>query len=144
MKDPALKVPVDKSALSAGTQENTIFYFLCFAQNSAKLCGMGLGDRFLGYDLQSLHQHPILFRCDLHCFCRCTWPTETPNIQPFIKQQKTISFPDQSFQAVGASSAEQEQNVFLKWIQIELAPDDVCQTVDSFSQIGITGRNKDF
>ncbi|MCH1937978.1 hypothetical protein MCI96_24110 [Enterocloster sp. OA11] len=41
-------------------------------------------------------------------------------LQALIKQNKSISFPDQAFESVSAASAEKKQDLLLKGIQMEL------------------------
>ena len=111
---------------------------------SKEIAGLHFLDRVSGYNLQSLHQRPVLFRRDLQCLFFCTGPAETAKLQPFVKKKESISFPYKSFDAVTAPSAEQEEDILFVWVQLEVEFHNGCQPVNAAPQICITGSNETF
>ena len=87
---------------------------------SQEIAGLHFLDRMSGYDLQPLHQRPVLFRRDLQSLFFCTGPAEAAKLQPFIKEKESVPFPYKPFNAVTASSAEQEKDILFVWIQLEV------------------------
>lgn len=45
---------------------------------------------------------------------------EAARLQPFVKKKESVPFPYKPFDAVTASSAEQEEDILLVWIQQEV------------------------
>ena len=89
---------------------------------------------------QSLHEPAVLLRCQCPGFAFFTGPLEITGLQPFVQQDKTVSFPIQRFDSIPASSAEKKQRI-RKGIQMKLLPDQYCQTVYPTAQVGITAGN---
>ena len=108
---------------------------------SKEIAGLHFLDRVSGYNLQSLHQRPVLFRRDLQCLFFCTGPAEAAKLQPFVKKKESVSFPYKSFDAVTAPSAEQEEDILFVWFQLEVEFHNGCQPVNAAPQICITGSN---
>ncbi len=94
-------------------------------------------DRMSGDDLQTLHQCLILFRCDFQRLFFCTGPAETAKLQPFVEEKESVPFPDQPFNAVTASTAEQEEDILFVWVQLEVEFHNGCQPVNAAPQIGV-------
>src|SRR5699024_4544011 len=67
-------------------------------------------------------------------------PLERSVLQPFIQQEKSVSFPVQSLDAVLSSAAEQEQH-FLKGVQLKLRLHNAGQSVNSPPQIRVSACN---
>ena len=126
--------------ICAGEPEK-IFKFLRFAQCIKGDRWLHFLDRMSGYDLQALHQRPVLFRRDLQCLFFCTGPAEAAQLQPFVKKKESVPFPYKPFDAVTASSAEQEEDILFVWIQLEVKFHNGCQPVNAAPQIRITGSN---
>ena len=59
---------------------------------SKEIAGLHFLDRMSGYDLQPLHQRPVLFRRDLQRLFFCTGPAEAAKLQPFVKKKESVSF----------------------------------------------------
>ena len=108
---------------------------------SQEIAGLHFLDRMSGYDLQPLHQRPVLFRRDLQSLFFCTGPAEAAKLQPFIKEKESLPFPYKPFNAVTASSAEQEKDILFVWIQLEVEFHNGCQPVNAAPQICIAGSN---
>ena len=58
-----------------------------------------------------------------------------PFLQTLIRQPETSSIPIKAFQFISVSVIEVEQRVF-EWIQAETILDDMCVSIDAFTQIG--------
>ena len=108
---------------------------------SQEIAGLHFLDRVPGYDLQPLHQRPVLFRRDFQCLFFCTGPAETARLQPFVEEKESVPFPDQPFHAVTASTAEQEEDILFVWIQLEVEFHNGCQPVNATPQVRIAGSN---
>ena len=108
---------------------------------SQEIAGLHFLDRMPGYDLQPLHQRPVLFRRDLQSLFFGTGPAEAPQLQPFVKEKKSVSFPYEPFDAVTASSTEKEEDILFVWIQLEVEFHNGCQPVNAAPQIRIAGSN---
>ena len=76
-------------------------------------------------------------------FFLCAEPAETAVIQSLVKQQESISIPQQRLHPVTASPAEQVQ-VALKWIQPELDFHDSGKAVNGLSHVRIATGDVDF
>ena len=108
------------STVSALENRKRFLNFSVLHNVSKEIAGLHFLDRMSGYDLQALHQRPVLFRRDLQCLFFCTGPAEAAQLQPFVKEKKSVSFPYKPFDAVTASSAEQEEDILFVWIQLEV------------------------
>ena len=89
---------------------------------------------------QTLHEPPILLRRQSSGFACLPGPLEGAGLQPFVQQDKSVTFPVQSLDPVPASAAEQKQRVG-KGIQIKLLLNQRGQTVYPTAQICITAGN---
>ena len=106
--------------VSAGATRKRFLNFSVLHNVSQEIAGLHFLDRMSGYDLQPLHQRPVLFRRDLQSLFFCTGPAESAKLQPFVKKKESVSFPYKPFDAVTASSAEQEEDILFVWIQLEV------------------------
>ena len=97
---------------------------------SQEIAGLHFLDRVSGYDLQPLHQRPVLFRRDLQSLFFCTGPAETAKLQPFVKEKKSVTFPYKPLNTVTASAAEEKKNVLYIWIQLKVEFNNGCQPID--------------
>ena len=79
---------------------------------------------------QSFHQPAILLWCQSLDFVLRPWPLKAALLQPFIQQQKSVSFPVQCLQPVPFPSAEQKHHP-LKRIHLILALHDASQSIYS-------------
>ena len=57
------------------------------------------------------------------------------------KEKESVPFPYKPFDAVTASSAEQEEDLLFVWVQLEVKFHNGCQPVNAAPQIRITGSN---
>ena len=64
-------------------------------------------------------------------------------IPVFCIRARSHAFPDQSFDTVSPSSAEQEQDIFLIRIQLKIELDNGCKAFHAASQICVTGSKID-
>ena len=101
---------------------------------SQEIAGLNFLDRMSGYDLQPLHQRPVLFRRDLQSLFFGAGPAESAQLQPFVKKKESIPFPYKPFDAVTASSAEQEEDILFVWIQLEVKFHNGCRAADPYSR----------
>src|SRR5699024_6125297 len=108
------------SNLSKTMHVKRFFIFSVLHNALQEILGMHFLDWMSGDNLQPLHQCLILFWCDLQRLFFCTGPAEAANLQPFIKEKKSIAFPYKSLDTVTASAAEEEENVLFIWIQLEV------------------------
>ena len=129
------------STVSALANRKRFLNFSVLHNVSKEIAGLHFLDRMSGYDLQALHQRPVLFRRDLQCLFFCTGPAEAAQLQPFVKEKKSVSFPYKPFDAITASSAEQEEDILFVWIQLEVEFHNGCQPVNAAPQICIAGSN---
>ena len=104
---------------------------------SQEIAGLHFLDRMSGYDLQPLHQRPVLFRRDLQSLFFGTGPTEAAQLQPFVKEKKSVAFPYKPLDTVTASATEEEENVLFIRIQLEVEFHNGCQPVNAAPQIGV-------
>ena len=95
-----------------------------------EILGMHFLDWMSGDDLQPLHQCLILFRCDLQCLFFCTWPAETAQFQPFVKEKESVAFPYKPLDAVTAPATEEKQNILFMWIKLEIKFNNRCQPIN--------------
>ena len=56
--------------------------------------------------IESHHQKMILFPCEFRCFLPASGPGEAPGLEALIEEEKTIAFPEESFDAVSSPAAE--------------------------------------
>ena len=129
------------STVSARANRKRFLNFSVLHNVSKEIAGLHFLDRMSGYDLQPLHQRPVLFRCDLQCLFFGTGPAESAQLQPFVKEKESVPFPYKPFDAVAASSAEQEEDILFVWIQLEVKFHNGCQSVNAAPQIRIAGSN---
>ena len=85
-----------------------ILNFSVLHNASQEIAGLHFLDRVSGYDLQPLHECLVLFRRDLQCLFFGTGPAEAAKLQSFVKEKESVPLPYKPFDAVAASSAEQE------------------------------------
>jgi hypothetical protein len=78
-------------------------------------------DGFLLLYTKPFHQPPVLLRIYLLHFVSGPWPLKSAICQPFIQQQKSIAFVNQSLDPVCTPSAEQKYTAFFAGIQMEAA-----------------------
>ena len=88
------------STVSARAGRKRFLNFSVLHNVSQEIAGLHFLDRVPGYDLQPLHQRPVLFRRDLQRLFFCTGPAETAKLQPFVEEKESVPFPDQPFNAV--------------------------------------------
>ena len=129
------------STVSARANRKRFLNFSVLHNRSKEIAGLYFLDRMSGYDLQPLHQRPVLFRRDLQSLFFCTGPAEAAQFQPFVKKKESVPFPYKPFDAVTASSAEQEEDILFVWIQLEVEFHNGCQPVNATPQIRIAGSN---
>ena len=79
-----------------------------------------------------------------HRFIRSSRPCQRSFLQPFVQEQKSVAFPQESLDPVTAPAAEQEQYIPFKGIHPITAFDDLRQPGDSFSKISITADHDEF
>ena len=61
----------------------------------------------------------------------------------FVKKQKSISFPEESFDSGGRSAAEKEQGIRHKQIHMKSAFDDGSQRINPEAQVCVTADDVD-
>ena len=86
-------------------------------------------------DLKSLHEHTVLICRDLKCFLPGSWPVEGTVVKALIQEQKSIAFPEESFDPVIPFPTKQIKCIFIVWVKMELEPDDVCQPFQAPPQV---------
>ena len=86
-------------------------------------------------DLKSLHEHTVLVCRNLKCFLRGPWPVEGTIVKALIQEQKSIAFPEESFDPVIPFPTKQIKCIFIVWVKMELEPDDVCQPFQAPPQV---------
>lgn len=72
-----------------------------------------------------------------HRFIRSSRPCQRSFLQPFVQEQKSVAFPQESLDPVTAPAAEQEQYIPFKRVHLITAFDDLRQSGDPFSKISI-------
>ena len=72
------------STVSARATRKRFLNFSVLHNASQEIAGLHFLDRVSGYDLQPLHQRPVLFRRDLQSLFFCTGPAEAAQFQPFV------------------------------------------------------------
>ena len=82
------------------------FIFSILHKSHDPRCLFQFHDRMPGNNLQSLHQHTVLFFCDSHCLIGRSRPSECTAVKSFIHEEKSVPFPEKSLDPVGSSSAE--------------------------------------
>ena len=60
-----------------------------------------------------------------------------------IEQKKTVSFPDETLYLIRSSVTEHEQDILLKWVNIQLTANNRTQAVDTLTEIRIPAGNVD-
>ena len=93
------------------------------------------------YRIEPHHQHRILFSCDLGRLLWCPRPAERSVFKPFVEQEETGAFPEESFDPVTSFSAEKKQDILLERIQIKTCANKLGQAIDAFSEICIAAGN---
>ena len=73
--------------VSAGATRKRFLNFSVLHNASQEIAGLHFLDRMSGYDLQPLHQRPVLFRRDLQSLFFGTGPAESAKLQPFVKKK---------------------------------------------------------
>ena len=125
------------STVSARAGRKRFLNFSVLHNVSQEIAGLHFLDRVPGYDLQPLHQRPVLFRRDLQCLFFCTGPAEAAKLQPFVKKKEAIPFPYESLDAVTAPSTKQKENILFIWIQLEVEFHNGCQPINASPQIRV-------
>ena len=80
------------STVSARATRKRFLNFSVLHNASQEIAGLHFLDRVSGYDLQPLHQRPVLFRRDLQSLFFCTGPAEAAQFQPYVKKKESLSF----------------------------------------------------
>ena len=88
---------------------------------------------------QAFDQPLILLRRHIDDLGRISRPLETAILESFVQQQKSVTFPQESFDPVCSSAAEQEKRICIKRIEIILMLDDPGETIDAISEISVAG-----
>ena len=109
--------------------------------NSAQPFGIHLPNR--RYNRHALHQQVKLLLRNGHGLFLGSWPTEAPRRKSFVYEQISVSFKNEAFDSVCLCPAEQEQDIFLRRIQLKLFLHDCSQSIDTTSQISTPARNND-
>ena len=50
-------------------------------------------------------------------FLRRPWPAERAVFKALVKEQETIALPQEALDPVSAFTAEQEKDIFFKWVE---------------------------
>ena len=95
------------------------------------------------YNCHALHQQVKLLLRNGHGLFLGSWPTEAPCGKSFVYEQISVSFKNEAFDSVCLCPAEQEQDIFLRRIQLKLFLHDCSQSIDTTSQISTPARNDD-
>lgn len=80
------------STVSTRANRKRFLNFSVLHNVSQEIAGLHFLDRMSGYDLQPLHQRPVLFRRDLQCLFFGTGPAEAAQLQPFVKKKESVRF----------------------------------------------------
>ena len=80
------------STVSARAGRKRFLNFSVLHNVSQEIAGLHFLDWVSGYNLQSLHQRPVLFRRDLQCLFFCTGPAEAAKLQPFVEEKESVAF----------------------------------------------------
>lgn len=118
--------------------EKSVVFLKTIEKQSVKTASFPRFDCLWLFQFKPLKQPFDLLLCQLFCLCFVPRPPETAVVKPFVKKKKTVAFPEESFQSVTSSSAEQEQSLTV-WIQLQLPLYDFPKSVDSSAQIGVSG-----
>ena len=78
-----------------------------------------------------------------HNLLLCPGPLVSAIQKPLIEQQESVTFPYEALYLVWFPAAEHEQNVLLKWVNVQLAANDCTQTVDTLAKICVAAGNVD-
>ena len=78
-----------------------------------------------------------------HNLLLCPGPLVSTIQQSLIKQQKSISFPDEARYLVRLSAAEHKQNILLKRVNVQLLANDCTQAVDTLTKVCIAASDVD-
>ena len=97
----------------------------------------GRGDALSGYKPLKLllgHFHDLLL---------CPEPLASTVQKALLEQKKTISFPDETLYLIWLSATEHEQDILLKWVNIQLTANYRTQAVGTLGKIRIAVGNID-
>ena len=111
----------------------------CFSSLNHAQSGHWLMRPWLLY-AQSFHQPAILLWCQSLDFVLRSWPLKAALLQPFVQQQKSVSFPVQCLQPVPFPSAEQKHHP-LKRVHLILALHDAGKSIYPSPQIRVSAGN---
>ena len=95
------------------------------------------------YNRHALHQQVKLLLRNSHGLFLGSWPTEASRGKSFVYEQISVSLKNKAFDSVCLCPAEQEQNIFLRRIQLKLFLHNRGQSIDTTSQISTPARNDD-
>lgn len=95
------------------------------------------------YNRHPLHQQVKLLLRNGHGLFLGSWPTEASRGKPFVYEQISVSFKNEAFDPVCLCPTEQEQDIFLRRIQLKLFLHNCSQSIDTTSQISTPTRNDD-
>ncbi len=121
--------------------ENGVKNFSELHKGSGGLKRLDLFDHRL--NREALHQPGELVRPDGHGFGGVARPTEAAVLDTLGKQQETVPFPDEPFDAVSTPAAEKEQCIGYKERQVVAGLDDRGKAVDTKSEICKTAHDID-
>ena len=120
---------------------NKLLCIFSVMTNSAQPLWIHLPNR--RYNRHALHQQVKLLLRNGHGLFLGSWPTEAPRGKPFVYEQISVSFKNEAFDPVCLCPAEQEQDIFLRRIQLKLFLYNCSQSIDTTSQISTPARNDD-
>lgn len=88
-----------------------------------------------------LHQPCVLFGCYLLRLGFVSRPLKSAVIEPLVKQQKSIAFPEQSLDPVAPPSAEQKQSARI-YIKLVVLLNYTCKSVDPTAKVGVAADDE--
>ncbi len=106
-----------------------------------RACSCGFDRSFL-FDRQTFHQPAKFLPGYQFRFIGITWPFVFSAFQAFVKQYKTVLFPEQSFDAVTSFPAEQKQTPG-EYIKSKILLHDSRKSVYCLTHISVSAHNVD-
>lgn len=98
---------------------------------------------YRAFDRETAHQELVLILRKALCLLCVPRPLEPAVRKPFIKEQETVPFPEETLNPVCFGAAEEEKCSFLIRIELKTAAHDCSEAVNPKAEVSPTTSDKD-
>ena len=90
-----------------------------------------------GINCKALHEPVKLFSCYGAKVIGITRPGKVTAFNALIKKQKTITFPEKTFDTICSLTTEQKERIFIVRVKLKAESNHRCQTIYAPAQVRI-------